>query len=344
MVEKTVEYCVVYGEDLSGQLAAEVRGQQVLVVSDEQLWPRYGGALAALDPLVLMTRTMEEGVLEAENNALPAFDAAIGLGGGMALDIAKYHAWRRGKKLYQYPTAISVDAMFSFPIALRRGGKVVYTGEMFPEKIYCDYAVIRTAPPVLNRCGACDLLSCHTALYDWQLAAQYGGLAMDGKLFAQARAVLQEVIANAEAIYRVDNEAIKMIMEGFRFVAVENLRVGHCCFEEGSEHYFYYCLEALTGKQFMHGKVIGLGILLMSMLQDNEADTIKQVLKTIGVPIAPADMDITADDVGKALLASNSYVREKGYPYSILNHRPVTRQFVERALAVLNDEFGSAGR
>lgn len=337
--QRTLQYDVVYGRDCSNELLAIAANSRVLLVSDSLLWDKYGSRFTSLQPQVVMTRTMESSVLETEHASLQPFDLAVGLGGGMAMDIAKYHAWKAGKPVYQVPTAVSVDAMFSYPIALRIDGKVQYVGEMIPRKIFCDFSILQSAPPVMNRSGVCDLLSCHTALFDWKLAVARGYGCMDEALFQQTTQILQEIKDHLQEISDVTEKGLRMLMEGFRFVAVENYRVGHCQYEEGSEHFFYYCLESLTRKHFLHGKVINLGILLMSLLQDNEVASIQSILHRAGVPIHPDSMGITYDDIRNTLRNCNQYVREKGYSYSILNERQITDDFIDYALDILRSEF-----
>lgn len=336
---RKIQYDVAYGQNCSDELVTEVAGKRVLLATDPQLWERYGKRFASLKPQLVMTRTMESQILAEEHAGLSAFDLAIGLGGGMAMDIAKYHAWKAGKPVYQVPTAISVDAMFSYPIALRVDGKVQYVGEMIPERIYCDYSILQSAPPVMNRSGVCDLLSCHTALFDWKLAVARGHSQMDESLYEETARILQNVKDHLQEIYDVTEKGLRMLMEGFRFVAVENYRIGHCQHEEGSEHFFYYCLEAQTRKHFLHGKVINLGIFLMSLLQENEVASIQSTLKGAGVPIHPESMGISYDDIRNALRSCNQYVREKGYSYSILNDREITDDFMDYAIDRLRSEF-----
>jgi glycerol-1-phosphate dehydrogenase [NAD(P)+] len=336
---KQIDYQVSYGTGISNELVNICMGKKVLLVTDDLLWSKYGRIFKKLNPILIMTKTMEAIVLEEENKNLPDFDLAIGLGGGMALDIAKFHAWKSQKTLFQVPTAISMDAMFSYPIALRFEGKVKYVGEIIPENIYCDFSILNTAPPIMNRSGICDLLSCHTALYDWKLAVNKGLGKMDYELYEKTVEILKEVKDNVSEIYDVTEKGIRILMEGYKFVAVENYRVGHCQYEEGSEHFFYYCLEALTNKHFLHGKVINLGILLMSMLQNNHVDEIIETIKKSGVPIHPASMEINYEDIRNTLRQLNSYVVEKGYSHSILNEKNITEDFISSALQVLQREF-----
>jgi glycerol-1-phosphate dehydrogenase [NAD(P)+] len=336
---KQIDYHVSYGIGISNELVNNCMGKKVLLVTDNLLWSKYGRIFKKLNPILVMTKTMEAIVLEEENKNLPDFDVTIGLGGGMALDIAKFHAWKSQKTLFQVPTAISMDAMFSYPIALRYEGKVKYVGEIIPENIYCDFGILNSAPPIMNRSGICDLLSCHTALYDWKLAVNKGLGKMDNALFDKTVGILNQVKDNVSEIYDVTEKGIRMMMEGYKFVAVENYRVGHCQYEEGSEHFFYYCLEALTNKHFLHGKVINLGILLMSMLQNNHVDEIIEIIKKSGVPIHPASMEINYDDIRNTLRQLNGYVVEKGYSHSILNEKYITEEFISSALQVLKREF-----
>ena len=53
------------------------------------------------------------------------------------------------------------------------------------------------------------------------------------------------------------------------------LPINHYRVEEGSEHFLFYELEERLKRPFIHGHIIGLGIYLMSRLQENKAEEIK---------------------------------------------------------------------
>jgi hypothetical protein len=93
-----------------------------LVVTMEDLWPRFAGDFD--DGLVgpLFVTTLERTELDWIVDGLPACQSVVGLGGGQALDVAKYVAWRRRIPLFQVPTAMSVNAAWGQRAAVRVDG------------------------------------------------------------------------------------------------------------------------------------------------------------------------------------------------------------------------------
>jgi hypothetical protein len=56
---------------------------------------------------------------------------------------------------------------------------------------------------------------------------------------------------------------------------------------EGAEHFLFYNLEYVTGKHFLHGQPVTLGVLLMSDLQGNRPEEIRAIADRIGVRYRP---------------------------------------------------------
>ena len=123
---------------------------------------------------VIQVETVEESWIEAQIAQLDEFDTIVGIGGGMAIDVAKYISWKCQKRLVSIPTILSVDAFTTPAAGVRRDHEVFYVGSASPNPLVIDYDLLRTAPPELNIAGAGDLLSIHTACFDWQHAHSKG--------------------------------------------------------------------------------------------------------------------------------------------------------------------------
>ena len=116
-------YNTIYGRGLIGELPKIVH-RPYYVVTMEDLWSLsehvWDGNLAG----VHFADSVEYEDLETMLEGLPAANSVIGIGGGRALDVAKYIAWRRRLPLFQVPTAMTVNAAFGHRSAVRFDGVV----------------------------------------------------------------------------------------------------------------------------------------------------------------------------------------------------------------------------
>ncbi|UCC65460.1 MAG: iron-containing alcohol dehydrogenase [Anaerolineae bacterium] len=265
--------------------------------------------------------SMDREEVERVEANLPPADTVVGLGGGTALDMAKYVAWRRGLEPVLVPSIASVDACVTNTIAVRDEGRVRYIGFVVPQAVLADLDLMRNAPPRLNRAGVGDILSIHTALWDWKAAANRGLLAYDEGIARQAAALIHQLEARAEGVRTVTEGALRWLLQAY---AAENalcLQVGHSRPEEGSEHFFAYNVEHHTGRGYVHGELVSLGVLLMSRLQGNKPARVEQILNATGVRCQPRDLDLSLAEVKAALLTLPAYVESEKLPYSVINAR-----------------------
>jgi len=265
--------------------------------------------------------TMDRKVVEHAEAELPLTATVVGLGGGMALDMAKYVAWRRATEPVLVPSIASVDACVTNTIAVRDGGKVRYVGFVVPRVVLVDLDLMRSAPLHLNRAGIGDILSIHTALWDWRAAAERGLVAFDEEVARQAAALVDQLEGRAEEVRAVTRGALQWLIEAY---AAENalcLQVGHARPEEGSEHFFAYNVEHRTGRGYVHGELVGLGILLMARLQGNEPARVERILQMTDVRFQPCDLKLSLAELEAALLTLPAYVEGDGLPYSVINER-----------------------
>ena len=180
-----------------------------------------------------------------------------------------------------------------------------------------------------DRAGIGDLHSIHTALWDWKYAAGKGKAIFDAQAAAKTGAILDQMEAMEDEINRVTEKAVRWLFESF---AEENrvcLSVGNSRPEEGSEHFFVYNLEKLTGRAFVHGEVVCLGVVLMSRLQGNDPDRVKRILVKTGARYQPADLKLSKAELERTLLTLKNYVEKEGLAYSVVNEYELDEKIVK---------------
>jgi glycerol dehydrogenase-like iron-containing ADH family enzyme len=271
-----------FGTELIESL--EFQPERTLFVTMELPWLLIAPRLRSRPPHLEFVRSMERTVLDAAAETLPPIDTVIGVGGGSALDFAKYLAWKRDLRLILIPSIVSVDACVTSSIGVRDQGRVHYVGQVKPERLLVDFGLIREAPPRLNRAGAGDILSIHTGSFDWLLGHKKDGERYDRQVAERSADLLEELERNAAEIVHVTDKGIRALVELFRAENDLCERFGNSRPEEGSEHFFAYNAELRTGKQFVHGEIVCLGILLMSRLQANRPDWVMALLEDLGPP------------------------------------------------------------
>ena len=334
----------VFGRGLVAELPSFAH-RPYLVVTMADLWPRFEGLFDQHLAGVHLVDTLELADLERAAEALPPFASVIGLGGGQALDVAKFFAWTTRRPLFQVPTATTVNAPFGHRAGLRVNGLVRYLGWAVPQAVYVDFDIIQSAPPNLNRSGVGDVLCYHTAHADWRLAAEAGRVEprwpYDDGLVAQARQRLDSVLAHLDDIREVNETGIRTLVEAHRWGGTTFHDSGwnprHI---EGVEHFFFYNLERITGRHFIHGQPVGLGIVHGSALQDNDPDGMLAAIHRAGVDIRPEAMGVTWDDVAESMRTLAAYVHDAGLWYSVADARPVTDDLIGRVRERVTATYG----
>lgn len=266
---------------------------------------------ATLHQWVNLTANLQPKVNELESPVI------YSIGGGLAVDAAKYIAKGLNLPLTCLPTALSVDAFLTWTSGVRHEGCVEYMETKSPERLIIDMDVLATAPENIRAAGICDVLSIATGLWDWELAAEKGenpeGMELVPWVADAAQAILDGALECAEAAGAGDPDAIKQLLDCLALEVQLCNQIGHSRPEEGSEHYFAYSVENLLGEGLPHGNLVGPGILLMAEFQDQDTSQLESALEACHIPLD----NIPEDLIGATLSSLPGYVRKHELPYGI---------------------------
>ena len=332
----------ISGFDLTQELENFIVPETCIVTMND-IWQLYKNRFPKkID--VYFVNTLEEKELEKDISKFKNYKMVIGFGGGQALDIAKYFSWKCNLKLFQFPTSISVDAVFGHRSGIRREGNVNYIGWAIPECIFLDYEIIQSAPKIYNYSGIGDVLCFYTGVLDWQYANKQNKCeekwSYKSKLANKSLAYVDDLLLNAENIREMNIEGINTIISAHQWGGNSFFSSGwnprHI---EGIEHFFFYNLEYITNKKFIHGQPVCLGFILGCLLHEKLDDKFIKFFKSLDFNFTPEAMNINWNDVDKTLSTLKEYVEKTKLWYGIANDFEYTQETLETFKGIITDLF-----
>jgi glycerol-1-phosphate dehydrogenase [NAD(P)+] len=196
--------------------------------------------------------------------ALPSScKALIGIGGGKALDVAKYTASLAGLPYFAVPTSLSNDGFCSPQASLTVEGQRRSLPTGLPEAVVVDLAVCQAAPLALWHSGVGDLCSKFTAVSDWKLAFHRRRVPVNDLAALMSDASVFQFMANP-----LPNErGIWLLATGLMLNGVAMEIAGSSRPASGSEHLISHALDMTGARQRLHGLQTGTAAYLVSSLQ-----------------------------------------------------------------------------
>jgi glycerol-1-phosphate dehydrogenase [NAD(P)+] len=204
--------------------------------------------------------------------------AVVGLGGGRALDVAKYVAFLSGTPFIALPTSLSNDGFCSPQVSLTVENRRRSLAARLPLGVVLDTAVCLDAPRALWLSGVGDLVAKLTATFDWKRAFHCRGELVDDFASLLSDATVYQFIARP----RFDLEGARLLGTSLMLNGIAMEICGSSRPASGSEHLISHAYDQLTGGTHLHGLQVGMATYLISRLQGNQTDRIASVFEQTG--------------------------------------------------------------
>lgn len=240
--------------------------------------------------------------------------AVVGVGGGKALDVAKYVGFLSRLPYFAVPTSLSNDGFCSPQSSLTIRGKRRSLPAALPFGVVVDTAVCRDAPRILTLSGVGDLVAKFTAVRDWKLAFHAVGEPVDDFAALMSDGTTYSFIAHPA----FDLEGIQLLATALLLNGIAMEICGSSRPASGSEHLISHALDATSARPRLHGLQVGIATYLMSALQGRNTEKIAALFDATGFwDVIAADPFSRAEWLTAARAAPSI---KEGY-YTVLSSR-----------------------
>lgn len=211
--------------------------------------------------------------------ALPRHtDAIVAVGGGMAIDYAKYAGFLSARPVIAVPTALSNDGFASPGASLKVAGKRTSCPARIPFGVVLDTEVIAKSPARFTFSGIGDLLTKYSAIADWKLSYwETGEQVNDFAVLIALQSV--ENLVNYPNKSIADLEFLKLMAGALVMSGVAMEVSGSSRPASGSEHLISHAYDKVAATPSQHGVQVGVAAIGTMWLQENPK--LEQVLEVM---------------------------------------------------------------
>jgi glycerol-1-phosphate dehydrogenase [NAD(P)+] len=307
-----------------------------LIVSGPITYPIAGVAVAKsatkaglrVDHIIVQESNEKALAQIGESIAKSKSSLVLGVGGGKDIDLAKLASAKASVPFMSVPTAASHDGIASPYASIKGGPKPYSVRAQAPIAILGDIGIIAGSPYDLLAAGCGDVVAKFSAVKDWQLAHKlkneyYGDYAAELALMSA-----ELVTRNSKEIVQRSREGVRTVVEALISCGVAMSIAGSSRPCSGAEHLFSHALDLVAGTETsLHGERTGVGAILCAYLHGTNWEAIKEFLQEIDAPSTAKELNVSPDQVVKALTMAHSLRPER---YTILGETGVTEAAAER--------------
>lgn len=212
----------------------------------------------------------------------PETDVIVGIGGGKALDFAKYTAHLLKLPFISVPTSTSNDGFCSPTSSLTVDGQRKTVKSSIPFGVVIDLDIIKNCPPIFFYSGLGDMISKVTALWDWKEATNKGFARYSD--FASMLAYNSLDLLFIKHSYDINSPEFQRSLTTSLLISGIAMEVaGTSRPASGSEHLVSHALDSVSKQPKMHGLQVGTATYLCALLQNNNsAQGVKEILTKTG--------------------------------------------------------------
>ncbi len=256
---------LLYSQDLKGHLLE--RAEAAL----------KGEGIDLAQSLPIGTASFEN-ASELFQKLTPHVKAVIGLGGGKALDVAKYIAFLAGLPYLAIPTSLSNDGICSPQSSLTVANRRRSLVSAMPFGVVLDTEVCLHAPEILWLSGVGDVVAKFTAVADWKLAFHVKREAVDDFAALLSEASVGQFTSRPER----DLEGMRLLGTTLILNGISMSICGSSRPASGSEHLISHALDATSARPRLHGLQVGVATYLISILQGHHSEEIADLFDKTG--------------------------------------------------------------
>jgi len=261
-------------------------------------------------------------------------DLLVGVGGGVALDGAKYIALKKDLPLVLVPTIVSTGAIIHGTTPKWEGRVPVPPFSEWPfcdcEHVLVDHELVLEAPAHLNTAGIGDVLCGFGGIAEWRYMADRGEAPPVDReqvepILAFYRDIVDRFTASLIPAGAMTGESVELITWAIQQRDDRALQGPHV---PAADHVIHHTIELVCDRRFVHGEMTALGSVIATWATGQHQEHLER-LDRCQVRYRPAAMGLTKDELRRVLAELPDDLAGRGVD-SILGREPVSGEQFDR--------------